>query len=104
MNMDKERNGDPGIVLLYAADEVVDAAVGEPGSPVPRGQTPAVSAARLREFVFRTIVLGTSLSHAENCVVEKASRAGTTYFHTVFHRMDQDQYHSVVHHQHHPDC
>ena len=93
--MDRERDGNTGIVLCYAADEVLHAAVGEPGSPVPRGPTPAVSASRLREYIFR-IILGTSLSEAENCVVEKASEAGISYFHTLFHRTNQDQYHSVV--------
>ena len=62
---------------------------------VPRGEGPAVSAARLREFIFRTI-LATLLSQDDNCVVEKASKAGISYFHTVFHRMSQDQYHRVV--------
>ena len=39
---------------------------------------PSVSAARLREFIFRTI-LATPLSQDDNCVVEKkASKAGTT--------------------------
>ena len=57
---------------------------------------PSVSAARLREFIFRTI-LATPLSQDDNCVVEKkASKAGISYFHTVFHRMSQDQYHCVV--------
>ena len=93
--METERDGNPGIVLVYTPDEVVDAAVAQPGSPVTRGQTPAVSAARLREYIFRTI-LSTPLSEAANCVVEKASRTGTTYFLTVFHRMSQDAYHSVV--------
>ena len=78
--MDRERDGNLGIVLCYA---VLHAAVGEPGSPVPRGPTPAVSASRLREYIFR-IILGTSLSEAENCVVEKASEAGISYFHTLF--------------------
>ena len=93
--MDKERVGHPGIVLCYAADQALHDAVGEPGSPVARGPTPAVSAARLREFIFRTI-LATPLSQDDNCVVEKASKAGISYFHTVFHRMSQDQYHRVV--------
>ena len=35
---------DPGIVLCYAADELVHDAVGEHGSPVARGPTPAVPA------------------------------------------------------------
>ena len=86
---------DPGIVLCYAADELVHDAVGEPGSPVTRGPTPAVSASRLRDYIFRTI-LSTLLSEDENCVVQKASGAGTSFFHTVFHRVSQDQYYRVV--------
>ena len=52
---------------------------------VPRGEGPAVSAARLREFIFRTI-LATLLSQDDNCVVEKASTRCSS----------QDQYHRVV--------
>ena len=54
-----------------------------------------MSASRLREDIFR-IILATPLSEDENCVVEKASVAGTSYFHMVFHRESQDQYHCVV--------
>ena len=54
-----------------------------------------MSASRLREYIFRTI-LATPLSEDENCVAEKASEAGTSYFHMVFHRESQDQYHRVV--------
>ena len=45
-------------------------------------------ASRLREYIFR-IILATSLSEDENCVVEKASEAGTSYFHMVFNRESQ---------------
>ena len=54
-----------------------------------------MSTSRLREYIFR-IILATPLSEDENCVVEKASEAGTSYFHMVFHRESQDQYHCVV--------
>ena len=91
----QERMEYPGIVLCYAADAVVHAAAGEPGSPVPQGSTPAVSAERLREFIFRAI-LGTPLGLAENCVVEKMTEDGVVYFKTLFQRMDQDLFHSVV--------
>ena len=86
---------DHGIVLCYAADELVHDAVGEPGSPVARGPTPAVSASRLRDYYLPND-FSTQLSEDENCVVQKDSGAGTSFFHTVFHRVSQDQYHRVV--------
>ena len=96
--VDLERDSNPGIVLCYAADTVVHPAVGEPGSPVPQGSTPStpsVLAEWLREFTFQSI-LDTPLGLAENCVVEKMTDDRVVYFKTLFHRVDQDLFHSVV--------
>ena len=73
-------------------------ALGQSGSPVSQGPTPAISAERLRDFVYRTIIRATPLNEKDHGVVEFASPTGIVYFKTLFHRLDRDDYYRVVQH------
>ena len=68
-----------------------------------------MSVSRLREYIFR-IILATSRSEDENCVVEKASEAGTSYFHNGVPSGEPGPVSSCcaatdkgIHHEPHPD-
>ena len=60
---------DPGLIIVYAHDQVIHDALGQPGAPIAQGATPSESSEAFQEYIFQTI-LGTPVSLDENCVVK----------------------------------
>ena len=65
--MAEEMQTDPGLIVVYGDDEAIHVALGRAGAPVPQGQTPALSARALREYIY-SIILAAPIDEEEQVV------------------------------------
>ena len=89
---ESQSESDPGLVIIYAPDQVIHDALNQVGAPVRQAATPTASAAALKEYVYN-IILSTPVLEEDNGVEKEEGE----YYHEVFHRLSQDTYHRLVH-------
>jgi hypothetical protein len=89
----------PGVVICFAPDEVIHAALQHQLTPVAvlqRGIDATTSAATFKQFVHRVVLETPSVDVEEHCVIERVDANGRTYFPHLFHRLSQDTYFDIV--------